>query len=133
MARKKNGESESPRPASNGYDPDEVKSFVSRVENLYGDLDKEKSAYMLDCKQIRGAMKEVYDEAKEAGIPKKELKAVIKARALERKAEAARDDLEAESQDTFDMIRHALGDLADLPLGQAALGTEEQAAAGVAG
>lgn len=107
--------------ASNGFDPEKTKSFVERIENLHGDLDKERSAYMLACKGIRGDIKSVLDEAKDAGIPKKELKAVVKTRALAKKLEAIRDDLEGEQQDTYDMIRHAIGDLADTPLGQAAL------------
>lgn len=105
----------------NGVNSDHAQGFVSRIENLYDDLEKERSEYMLRCKDIREGIREVLDEAKEHGIGKTALKAVIKTRALERKLEELRDDLEPDQQETYDQIRHALGDLAELPLGQAAL------------
>lgn len=116
-----------PRPSlSNGFSPELVSGFVDRIETLYGDLLSEKSEYMLKAKAIRADMALVFDEAKDKDIPKKALKAVIKARDLEAKAIAARDDLEDDLQDSFDNIRHALGDLADLPLGEAALETASE-------
>lgn len=102
----------------NGYDPEAVKSFVARVENLNGDMATEKSEFMTRCKVIHGDIKVVLDEAKNAGIPKKELKAAIKRRALAAKMEDIRLELEGEQQDNYDHILLALGDLADLPLGQ---------------
>jgi len=104
----------------NGFDPDLVAGFVNRIETLHDDLLSEKSDYMHRAKAIRNDVTSVYDEAKDAGLAKKALKAVIKARDLEARAKAARDDLEDDLSDTFDNIRLALGDLADLPLGQAA-------------
>lgn len=110
----------------NGFDPDKCKSFVDRIESLHADIASEMSAALNACKQIHGDIKIVYQEAKdEAGIPKKALKRVIKVRALERKAEEMREELEGEDQDSFDQIRHALGDLADTPLGQAALAEKD--------
>lgn len=105
---------------SNGFDKDKTASFVNRIENLYADIDVLKSDFMLKCKGIHGDVREVVQEAKDvAGIPKKELRAVIKARTLERKAERVREDLEPEEMDNFDLIRQALGDLVDTPLGLA--------------
>lgn len=98
-----------------------VKEYVARIERLHGDLRSQQGEYMRECRTIRADMKTIYDEAKAAGIPKKELKAVVKARDLERRAAGIREDLEGDEQDTFDRIRLALGDLADTPLGQAAL------------
>lgn len=106
----------------NGFDPDAVKGFVGRIQNLNGDLLKEQSAYMTACKVIRDDIKEVYDEAKDAGIPKKELKRVIELLKLEGKIEDLREGLEeGEQQDNYDKLLLALGKLSDLPLGQAAL------------
>jgi hypothetical protein len=68
-------------------------------------------------------------EAEKAGIPKREFRAVMRTRQLENKLEAIRDGLQADEQETFDQIRNALGDLADLPLGQAALAKAERAGA----
>lgn len=126
MARRKkqDGEDGGPTPAgSNGYDPDVAKSYVSRVEALHGDLASERGTYMANCKSIREDINLVLTEAKDKGIPKKALRAVLKIRDFERKAEAVREDSDA--ADDIDMLRHALGDLADTDLGKAAL---EQAA-----
>lgn len=111
-----------PRPAvSNGFNPEKTKDFVDRIESVIDDIASATDEHMAHCKSLRGDIASIYDEAKDAGIPKKELKAVVKTRALAKKLESIRDALEGESQDTYDMIRHAIGDLADTPLGQAAL------------
>lgn len=110
------------RHVGNGFDPEVVKSYCDRVENLLEDMESERGAFMAKCKSIREDISLVVTEAKDQhGIPKKEFRAVIKARELEAKADRIRDELEADAQQTFDQIRHALGDLADTPLGGAAL------------
>jgi F0F1-type ATP synthase membrane subunit b/b' len=109
------------RIGSNGIEADLVQPFCDRIENLMDQLATEKGEYMQRCKSIREDITLVLTEAKDAGIPKKAFKAVIKTRELEQKLEAIRDDLEAEQQETYDQIRHALGDLADTPLGGATL------------
>lgn len=108
---------------TNGFDPDKTKSFVEGIEACDRALEKEHMDYMKRCKKHHEQKRAIYDDAKSTlQIPKQSLKAVIKARALERKAEKAREDLEdIDLVDKFDLIRHALGDLADLPLGQAAM------------
>lgn len=106
----------------NGYDPERTRQCVDRIEALDRKKEAAHMAYMAECAVFAEDKKAVYDEAKDAwGIPKRALKAVIKVRATERKLEAMRDDLEADDQDSFDQIRHALGDLAETPLGAAAL------------
>lgn len=115
MAKQVNDE-----PRRSNFDPDMVKAFVDRVESLHNDIASEKGAYMATCKGIREDISSVYDEAKEKGIPKKILKLVIEQRALGRKMEDIREELEQDDQDIFDQLMLALGDLADTPLGQAA-------------
>lgn len=107
----------------NGYDPDLIVQYVRSIEELAQDKEQAQSEFMHRAKAITAEIKEVYDAAKESGIPRKELKAVVRTRELERKVEAERQKLEPEEQDTYDMIRHALGDFADSPLGAAALAT----------
>lgn len=104
----------------NGFDPEKVKSFVGRIENLNKDIETQKAEHMSKCKGIREDIKSVIAEAKDEGIPASAIKAVIKVRALEKKAAKARDDLDNEVQGDFDNIRLALGDLAETPLGEAA-------------
>jgi uncharacterized protein (UPF0335 family) len=113
--------------ATNGFEPEKIKNFVATIEEIHEQLESEKGQYMKRCQSIRDDIKLVYDEAKDAGVPKKELKAVIKTRAKQRELDALREDLEADERDTYDMIRHALGDLADLPLGVAAMVADEVA------
>lgn len=110
-----------PAKTGNGFDPDLTAQFVNRIEALYRERDQKHSEFMNEAKQILAEVSECYAMAKEKGIPKKELKAVVKTRALQRKLDAVRDNLEAEEQEQFDLIRHSLGDLAELPLGAAAL------------
>lgn len=108
--------------ANGRYDAEKTQGFVDRIENLHADIATIMSKALNACRAVHGDIKIVYQEAKdEAGIPKKALKKVVQARALEQKARAVREDLEAEDQDDFDRIRQALGDLADTPLGAAAL------------
>lgn len=105
----------------NGYDPVILGSFNQRIESLYGDLATEKGESMARCRAIHQDIDEVLKEAKNAGIPKKEFKAVIKKRTLLAKAEEIRADLEGESVDTFDQIEFALGKFAETELGAAAV------------
>ena len=118
MGRRKKTEVEPAiKPArTNGFDPAKVQSYVDRVETLHADIASIMGKAMNECRAVHGDIKIVLDEAKDTdGIPKKALKKVIKARALERKAEEVREELEGDDQADYDMIRHALGDLADLP------------------
>jgi uncharacterized protein (UPF0335 family) len=109
-----------PRPGHNSLG-EQAKSYVGRIERLLGDLEVEKETYRDIANGIRDDIKLVYAEAQGDGVPVRELKAVIKARRLERKADACRDGLGTSERETFDQIRAALGDYSDTPLGQAAL------------
>jgi len=107
--------------ATNGFDPAKVQNFVGQIEGYLGDLLSEQGAYMQRCRGIREAISGVYDDAKAAGIPRAELKVLVKTRELERKAIQLRADMELDQQATFDMLREALGDFGNTPLGEAAL------------
>ena len=106
---------------SNGFDPKLTTQFVKDIERLLSEIDVFKAEHMARCKRQRELINATYDRARDAGLPTKELKAVVKARSLEAKAKAVRDQMEPEAQETLDMIRHALGDLAELPLGAAVM------------
>ena len=102
--------------------PDVVQDFFRRIDNLLDELADERAEYMERAKEIRAAIQRVMLDAEDAGIPKREMKAVLKARALEDKLVGVRKQLEPGEVETFDQIRAALGDLADTPLGKAVLG-----------
>lgn len=112
----------------NGYDPKLTKIFVDDIEKHHQELKTIAAERMAESKGVRETIAEIYDRAKDAGIPKRELKAVISARDLERRAKEARQKLDEDQAETFDQIRLALGDLADTPLGKAATGTKKPSA-----
>lgn len=109
----------------NRANPEEMASFIDKYEQLEQECLREKMAYMERCRRIRQQQKELLDDGKTQGLPKNVVKAVVKARELERKVEALMEELEDDAQQVFKDIREALGDYAELPLGQAAVSREE--------
>ena len=106
---------------TNGPSSEDMKEFVAGIEAEHKKLVDLKMSYMRECQVHRANIKGILDDAKDKGLDKKSVKAVVRSRALERKAKAAREDLaDIVLQDEYDKIRRALGDLADTPLGQAA-------------
>jgi hypothetical protein len=101
--------------------PDVVQDFFRRIDNLLDELADERAEYQERAREIRAAIQRVMLDAEDAGIPKREMKAVLKARALEDKLAGVRKQLEPGEVETFDQIRAALGELSDTPLGRAAL------------
>lgn len=118
MARRKQKTEDKTGAAGPGFDPQIVGGFVRRIENVMDELLSERGSYMAACKALRGDITDILTEASQAGVPRRELKAAIKARELARKIDALRAGVEL--VETYDDIRRALGDLADTPLGQAA-------------
>ena len=82
---------------------EQLKSIIERVEKL----EEEK-------KELAKDISDIYAEAKGAGFDAKALKAIVKMR----KQDA---DERAEQEAILESYMNALGMLADLPLGQAAL------------
>lgn len=111
----------------NRANADEMASFVDKYEELEKEALREKMTYMERCRRIREQQKDLLDDAKGQGLPKNVVKAVVKARDLERKIEALQEELEDDAAQIFKDIRDALGDYADLPLGAAAVAREDEA------
>ena len=112
---------------SNSFNPEMAKIFIDRAETLAAEIAFEQEQCAERVKELRADIAAVVEEAIDAGIPKVPLKAALKARELERKADALRLALPPDAQDTYDSIRHALGDLGETPLGVAALARAESA------
>jgi uncharacterized protein (UPF0335 family) len=89
--------------------------FLKRVEALMAEGESAKGTYMAECKERREDIKQVYTEAKDAGVPVKALKGVVKKRSLERKAEAIPDGFDIDESAAYETLCEALG-----PLGKAA-------------
>lgn len=109
------------RAGNNPYPQKLVKECVKELEDLDAEKVKLHMAYMAKCAKLNEQKNDILDTAKEKGLPKKTLRAVVKIRATEAKARKMRDDLEGEEQDQVDLLRQQLGDLQDTELGQAAL------------
>ena len=105
----------------NGFDKDEVQSFVDRVENVDAKIDEIMEKAKKDCQPHRDDIKEIKNDASDEGLAKKPFNALLRRRKLLRKAEAVEDALNEQQKDDFIHMAHALGDLADTPLGQAAM------------
>lgn len=86
---------------------EQLRSFIERLERL----DEEKRALAED-------MKELFAQAKSTGFDVKAIKQILKER---RQDEAERRDFEA----IVDTYRHALGQLADTPLGNSAIASAQ--------
>lgn len=105
---------------SNGFDATVLKRFVTDIERHHETIASYKGEHAQRVKSVQELITEVFDRAKDAGIPRKELKAVIKERRLLVQIENIREELEEDQQETLDQLKHALGMLSDLPLGEAA-------------
>ena len=95
--------------------------WVDEIERHHETLASYQGEYMARCRSVRELITGCFDAAKDAGIPRAELRAVIKERQLLAKIEAMREDMEPEQRETLDQIKFALGMLSDLPLGEVAL------------
>jgi uncharacterized protein (UPF0335 family) len=111
-----------PADGGNGFSADLVKSLVDRIEALHGEIESEQAKYMVAAKALREDIANVYEEAGARGVSTKPLKALIKTRKLDRRAKAEKEKLDLDERATLEMLKDALGDLADTPLGEAAVG-----------
>jgi len=71
-------------PGRNSID-EKARPFLEQVESIVGDMESDKGAYMAKCKANRERIKNVVAEAKEAGLPVKAFRGLVKYRHLERK------------------------------------------------
>lgn len=94
---------DTPGTGHNSFAKDQLQSIVERIERL----EEEKKA-------IADDIKEVYAEAKANGFDTATLRQVIRLRKQDAAERAGREAL-------LDLYLHALGMLADTPLGQAAV------------
>ena len=103
---------------TNGIDTDVAKAFIGRVESLEADIASERGSYMAKAKAVREDIKEVILEAKDAGIPRAALKAMLADRKLDRKKAELVAGLDIDESAAFEQMREAVG---DLPIFKAAI------------
>lgn len=105
----------------NGFDKEKTTSFVERIEELQDEIDGLMADAKDECAPKREDIASIKKEAHDAGLPRKELNAVIAKRRVLRRIEARRAKLSEGQQDNFDQIEVALGMFSDTPLGRAAV------------
>ena len=102
--------------------PAAVRKAVRDVEEQLTELLSLQGSYMNRCAKVRAKIKDIKDNAVEArSVPKKSLNTVLKRRGLRRKLENTILELEKDERAEVSMLEKKLGDLADTPLGKAAL------------
>lgn len=88
-----------------------AEGFLKRIETVLADMESEKGTYMAQCKERREDIKGIYTEAKDAGVPVKALRGVVKMRALEKKLDAIPDGFDIDESAAYETLTEALGDL----------------------
>lgn len=97
-----------------------LQGFLDRVMEVYGEIDVVMADAKRACAPHREDLKQIKKEANEAGFPAKELNTLIKKHRLEHQIEHIADEFDDEQKERFEDMLHALGELKDLPLGEAA-------------
>lgn len=104
---------------TNGFKPEQLKSYIQRVESIKDEIASLTGSFMSEVRNHKDDIKEILVEAKASGIPVKALKAELKLRDLDREKDKVVAGLEEDDADSLEQIRFALGDFASLPLGEA--------------
>jgi uncharacterized protein (UPF0335 family) len=92
-------------------DGDALKRYVSRAIRL---LDEQDEAFEEHIKPLKEDLNEVYKEAKSAGFVRAHLRKIVQEQRMN-----------PEERNAIEALRHALGEFAETPLGEAAVEREE--------
>ena len=90
-------------------------TYITRIEEIDDELDFEKGTYMATCRTLRSKRKDVFGDAKSAGIAVKPLKAVVKRRKLESKIAGLPVDFDIHETAQYSALASAF---AGTPFGQ---------------
>src|SRR5262245_35021602 len=95
---------------TNGYDSDQLEKFLTEIDAADERLATLKSEYMNKCKGPRVDMAAVFEAAKDAGVPARPFKVLVKNRRLNRKIENNVGKLEADDAADYEKLVEDLGD-----------------------
>lgn len=122
MAARLENIKKTPQAGHSGVDPKKLQLFIDRSENMQDRVDKISDAAKEACSPIREDMKDAAGEACDTlGISRSVYSAILRKRRLIKKANAVQGKLNDDHQDSYELVEHALGMMADLPLGRAIL------------
>jgi uncharacterized protein (UPF0335 family) len=96
-----------------------LRGYLDRIAEVQAEIDKIMENAKAACSPLREDIDEIRKEANEAGFARKELNTLIRKERLERKLERVAENLDEEQKERYEDMLHALGALADLPLGEA--------------
>jgi hypothetical protein len=105
---------------TNGYSKEQLEGYLTEIDSADSRLATLKSDYMNKCKGPRGDIAAIFETAKDAGIPERSFKTLVKNRRLNRKIALNVAKLEVDDEQSYDRLVAALGDFVNLPLGRAA-------------
>lgn len=89
-----------------------ARPFIDRVESVIADMESDKGAYMAKCRAHRGRIKDILAEAKEAGLPVRSMRGIVKYRGLERKqAKIAAGFDDVDESAVYQQLVDTLGEL----------------------
>jgi len=106
---------------TNGYDAEELGRYLHSIDSADDELDSLRGAHMAACKGPRGRIKDTLAAVREAEISMAAFRTVLAEHRDKRKQAKRVAALEADDANAYDLMREALGDFGDTPLGQAAL------------
>lgn len=106
---------------SNGYDGQELERYLQSIDSADDELDTLKGEHMTACKGPRGRIKDTLAAARDAEINMPAFRAFLAKHRAERKQAKRVAELEADDANEYEMMRNALGEFGETPLGQAAL------------
>jgi hypothetical protein len=106
---------------TNGYDSDELKSYLDSIDAEDEKLLSLQSDYMNLCKGPRGRIRETIATAKEAGVNMVAFRMVLEKHRMAKRHQRHVEELEADDGNSYQKMLDALGVFADTPLGVAAL------------
>lgn len=107
-------------PLTNGYNPKQLENYLLEIDAADARLAVLKSEYMNKCKGPREDIAAIYEASKDAGIPQRAFKTLVKNRRLDRQIEDNRSALESDDYAELEALEVALGPFLETPLGQAA-------------
>lgn len=116
------------KPGHNGYNREQIEGYVNEFEEHDEAIAEIMRKAREACQPHVDDQKAIVKAAAEnAHVPKKVFRAMLRERSLERKRDAVRGTLSEDQQETLDQVKHALGILADTPLGGAVLDQHPEA------
>jgi hypothetical protein len=111
----------SPTPGSNGPTAEQIKALLAQVDECDDELASLTGEHMSNCKPARARLRDIKKEARDIGVDKNAFAAYIEDHRADRKKQARIEALEADSLESYEKIKAAMGDFADTPLGGATL------------